>query len=173
MTGERAPSALAAVFERHVQREDVMGILRFNLPRIHKDGDMQRFALIDERLVEDTLFLRRTLGTPRLPQHRHPDLRQQRRLEWRREALREAFIAGGRPARLHGRMFTPNGSPPVLVGDEEYLYCGVMTQGRHEIALADTGKGSRAQRRKFIEQTSLWALSFTWPGRGMPWAWCR
>src|SRR5262245_53527182 len=29
---------------------------------------MQRFALIDERLVEDTRFLRRTLGMPRLLQ---------------------------------------------------------------------------------------------------------
>jgi hypothetical protein len=80
-------------------------------------------------------------------------------VDWRREALREPFIADGRPTGLRGRMFVPNGSPPVLVGGDEYFYGSVMPHGHHEGALADTGKGSLAQRRKFLETTSIYGFA--------------
>jgi hypothetical protein len=79
--------------------------------------------------------------------------------DWRREAMREPFLDAGRPEGLSGRMFTPNGSPPVLVGDDEFFYGSAMPHGHHDGALADIGQGSRSERRRFLETTSIYAFA--------------
>jgi hypothetical protein len=43
-------------------------------------------------------------------------------IDWRRELARPLYIADGRPEGLRGKMFIPALSPPVLEGDEQFLY---------------------------------------------------
>ena len=80
-------------------------------------------------------------------------------IDWKREALREPFLAEDRPKGFHGKLPVPNGSPPVLVGDEEYFYVSNTPYGHHEGALADAGKGPRKQREKFLESTSIYGFA--------------
>jgi hypothetical protein len=80
-------------------------------------------------------------------------------IAWQREALREPFIADNRPEGFSSTMIVSNGSPPVRVGDEEYLYFSRMLHGHHQGALADIGQGTLAERRKYLETTSIFAFA--------------
>ncbi len=80
-------------------------------------------------------------------------------IDWKREALREPFLAEDRPNGFHGKLPVPNGSPPILVGDEEYFYVSNSPYGHHEVALADTGKGDRAERMRLLESCSIYGFA--------------
>jgi hypothetical protein len=43
-------------------------------------------------------------------------------IDWRRELSRPLYIQDGEPAGMSGKMFIPAMSPPVLEGDEHFLY---------------------------------------------------
>jgi len=80
-------------------------------------------------------------------------------IHWQREPLRKPLIKDGRPDGFRGRLPVPNGSPPVVVGDEEFFYVSTSPHGHHEISLADTGEGSEARRRELLETTSIYLLA--------------
>jgi hypothetical protein len=80
-------------------------------------------------------------------------------VHWQREALREPFIKHGFPDGFRGKLPVPNGTAPIFVGDEEYFYVSSSPHGHHEVALADTGKGSAEDRRKLLETTSIYLLA--------------
>lgn len=58
-------------------------------------------------------------------------------INWKREALKEPFMADGRPEWFCGKLPVPFGSPTVDAGDEMYFYISNTPSGHHEIAVAD------------------------------------
>lgn len=51
-------------------------------------------------------------------------------IDWRREVSRPVYIGAGAPTDMEGAMFIPALSPPVLHGDEHYIYAS-QTPVRH------------------------------------------
>jgi len=81
-------------------------------------------------------------------------------IAWKREALREPFIAHGRPADFTGKLLVPISSPPVVVDDEMYLYLSSSPYDHHEIALSEFD--TKDERRKaLLESNDLFVLSVT------------
>jgi hypothetical protein len=78
---------------------------------------------------------------------------------WKREATREAFVGDGLPSGFNGKVPVPNGTAPILVGDEEYFYCSNTPYDHHEGALAYTGQLDEAKRREYLETTSIYLLA--------------
>lgn len=77
--------------------------------------------------------------------------------EWKREALREAFVADNRPEGFRGKLPIPIGSPPVQVADELFLYYSNTPYGHHEIAQADLD-AKMANRDQMLTDVSLYLL---------------
>ena len=77
---------------------------------------------------------------------------------WKREALREPFIAEGRPEGFKGKLIVPMASPPVLDGDELYMYMSVTPFGHHEIALSEFDK-DRDKSRPLLETNDVYVLA--------------
>lgn len=80
-------------------------------------------------------------------------------IHWQREALRQPFVAEGRPDGFHGKLIVPAADAPVLVGDEYFFYASSTPHGHHEGALADIGEGSQQDRRRFLEENSIYGFA--------------
>jgi hypothetical protein len=79
-------------------------------------------------------------------------------LLWQREALRQPFIADGRPSGFRGLLPVPMGSPPITVGEQHYLYVSNTPYGHHEIAVNEAGS-DRALARKLLETEAISCLA--------------
>jgi hypothetical protein len=79
-------------------------------------------------------------------------------LEWKREALREPFVADNRPEGFRGKLPIPMGSPPVPVGDDLFLYFSNTPFGHHEIATADID-GQVKNRAEMLNSNKLYLLT--------------
>jgi hypothetical protein len=78
-------------------------------------------------------------------------------IHWQREALREPFIADGRPEGFRGKLIVPSGGEPILVGDEFYMYMSSTIYGHHEVAVADID-GTVKNRRDMFEDNKIYVL---------------
>jgi len=79
-------------------------------------------------------------------------------IHWQREALREPFIAEGRPPGFAGKMITPSGGEPVLVGDDYYLYFSANPYGHHKVAIAEN-LGTGENRKAVLESDAIYLLT--------------
>ncbi|MCM8822719.1 MAG: hypothetical protein NC831_07935 [Candidatus Omnitrophica bacterium] len=79
-------------------------------------------------------------------------------INWKREALREPFIADNKPPGFKGKLPVPFGSPPVDVGDTMYFYTSNTPYGHHEIAMADIN-GSIKNRKQLLESNEIYLLT--------------
>ena len=77
---------------------------------------------------------------------------------WKREALREPFIAEGRPEGFHGKLIVPIGSPPVLVADELYMYTTATPFGHHEMGRPEYARDI-AYRKAVLDSYDMYLLS--------------
>lgn len=77
---------------------------------------------------------------------------------WKREALREPFVADGRPEGFDGKLIVPMASAPVLVGDELYMYASASPYGHHEVAEADIDANA-ANRIDLLEANDIYVMS--------------
>lgn len=79
-------------------------------------------------------------------------------IHWQREALREPFIAAGRPDGFAGCMITPGGGEPVLVGDDYHLYVSATPYNHHQIAIAEN-LGIGENRQAILESDAIYLLT--------------
>ncbi len=79
-------------------------------------------------------------------------------LLWKREALREPFIAHDRPVGFEGKLIVPIASPPVRVEDELYLYMSTTPYDHHAVALA-LEQATGPQRVELLERNDMQLLS--------------
>jgi len=79
-------------------------------------------------------------------------------INWKREALREAFVADGKPEGFCGKLPVAFGSGPIDVGDEMYFYASNTPFSHHEIAVADIN-GNVKNRKKMLESCQIYLLT--------------
>ncbi len=79
-------------------------------------------------------------------------------INWKREPLREPFIANNKPEGFKGKLPVPFGSPPIDVGDEMYFYSSNTPYGHHEVAAADIN-GSVKNRKQLLELNEIYLLT--------------
>ena len=60
--------------------------------------------------------------------------------DWRREAERAPWLNAGVPAGLTGQMFITAANPPIIVGDELWLYATATQSNHHEKAPPSQGR---------------------------------
>lgn len=91
-------------------------------------------------------------------------------IDWKREALREPFIADGRPEGLKAKLLVPMASAPVSVGDELYMYLSASPYDHHEIAASEYDK-DRDRVSKLLETWNFYAFALKrdrWVGYEAP-----
>jgi len=79
-------------------------------------------------------------------------------IRWQREALREPFIADGRPEGFHAKIIIPAADSPVLVGDQYYFYLSAGPYDHHEIALASINQNMPG-RDEILRTTGIYAFA--------------
>ncbi|HOK80673.1 MAG TPA: hypothetical protein PK303_08145 [bacterium] len=79
-------------------------------------------------------------------------------INWKREPLREPFIADDKPEGFRGKLPVPFGSPPIDVEDTMYFYTSNTPYGHHEIAVADIN-GSVKNRKQLLESNEIYLIT--------------
>ena len=79
-------------------------------------------------------------------------------IDWRREALREPFVAEGRPEGFRGKLIVPAAGAPIQEGDELYFYLSATIYGHHEIAEAAIDENA-ANRKELLENESIFVMA--------------
>jgi hypothetical protein len=80
-------------------------------------------------------------------------------IHWQREALRELFVADGRPQGFHGKLLCPACDGPIPVDDDYYFYISANMRGHHDAYLAEVKGGDQTQRNKMLAANNIYGFA--------------